>query len=442
VARKDISGHSSRNQPEPANMDWIEGIQRHHLENGLTILIREDHNVPIVSTMVWYRAGSRFERPGITGIFHFLEHMMFKGTGRYQKGEIDSITASRGGHNNAFTSNDYTAYYFTFASDRWWPALEIEADRMRNNRFDPDEFELERKVIVEELKMERDSPWRALRQAVETNSFENHPYKFPVIGNYEDLLSITREQMIQYYRHFYAPNNATLVLVGDFHTERVLKRVKHLFAAIPRGKVPETTTILEPPRTRQTRVEVKKPTSILRMLIAFAAPSIRQKEHYALHILDRVLSGGKLSRLYRRLIEKERLASVVNTEFSETFDPYLFFIGVESHKEVDLEKVEAMIFEEIAALTQKPIPETELTRAKKQCITQLFASFETTLDQAIQLGLLETLLRYQYWNGYIQQIERLTAEEVRDVAARYWSPEQATVGIVLNGAIEEQKGSL
>ena len=442
IVRNDISGHSSRNESEPANTAFIQGIQKHHLENGLTILTREDHTAAIVSTMIWYRVGSRFERPGTTGISHFLEHMMFKGTQRYEKGEIDSITASRGGNNNAFTSNDYTAYYFTFASDRWWSALDIEADRMGNNRFDPTEFELERQVIIEEIKMDRDSPWETLGEAVGSHSFQKHPYRFPVIGTYEDLMSITRDQMIEHYRHFYCPNNAILVLVGDFHTEEVLERVEQLFAPLPRGRVPEARTVSEPPRTGQIRVELKRPTEIPRMIVAFGAPSVRQQEHYAFHILEEALSQGRLSRLYGRLIEQERVASGLNTEFSETFDPYLFSIRVEPHPEADLGKIEAMIFEEIATLTREPLSETELKRAKNQCITQFFASFETTLDQTIQLGLLETLDRYQYWYDYVPQINRLTAEEVARVADQYWSPEQATVGILVNGAIEEEESAL
>ena len=420
-------------------MTFIQGIQQHHLDNGLTILTREDHTAAIVSTMIWYRVGSRFERPGTTGISHFLEHMMFKGTQRYERGEIDSITASRGGSNNALTSSDYTAYYFSFASDRWWSALEIEADRMRNNLFDLKEFELERQVIIEELKMERDSPWGALSETVGTRSFQNHAYRYPVIGRYEDLISITQEQMIEHYRHFYGPNNATLVLVGDFHTEEVLQRVEQLFAPLRRGKIPGTKTVSEPQRTKQIRLVLKRPTEIPRMLVAFVAPSVRQEEHYAFHILESVLSQGRLSRLYGRLIEREQVASVVYTEFSETFDPYLFSIRVEPHQEVDPGRVEAMIFEELATLSQKPISETELTRAKNQCMTQFFSGFETTLDQAMQLGLLETLDRYQYWYHYPQQINRLTAEEITQVAAQYWSPEQATVGILLNGAIEEEE---
>ena len=415
----------------------IDSIQRHQLTNGLTLLLREDHALPIVSSMVWYRVGSRFEKPGITGISHFLEHMMFKGTTRYQKGEIDHITACQGGSNNAFTSHDCTAYYFTFASDRWWPALEIEADRMMNSRFDPEELELERRVIVEELKTDLDTPWGALHHKVEGKCFEKHPYRFPVIGNYRDVVAISRKQMIDFYRQFYSPNNATLVLVGDLDAKKALDQVEHLFAHLPSSVPPEDRPIREPRRKRQVRISATMPTHTPRILLAFPAPSVHQPAHHALRVLDAVLSEGRLSRLYRRLVEKEQVVSEVSTEYTETFDPYLFFIAAELYKEVDLEKVESMIFEELSQLTRDPVSEIELSRAKNQCLVQFFSDFETTLDQAIQIGLLETLDRPRYWDDFAQQIRTLKAEDLQRVAAHFCSPEQATVGTLCHGPREK-----
>jgi zinc protease len=420
---------------EPANFR-IDSIQRHQLVNGLTILIREDHAVPIVSSMLWYRVGSRFEKPGITGISHFLEHMMFKGTSRYQKGEIDYITACQGGSNNAFTSHDYTAYYFTFASDRWQSALEIEADRMMNNRFDPEELELERQVIIEELKTDLDTPWGALHHKVEGRSFSEHPYRFPVIGNYQDVVSISQEQIIDYYRQFYSPNNAALVLIGDLDVEATLVQVEQLFADLPSSVPPRDNPFREPRRERQVRIQMTMPTQTPRILLAFPAPSVHQPEHYALRVLDAILSEGKLSRLYRRLVDKERVASVASTEFAESFDPYLFFIAAELHQEGDLEKAESMIFEELSQLTQDPVSETELAKAKNQCLVQFYSDFETTLDQAIQIGLLETLGRPRYWDDFSERLMALTVEDIQRVAARFCSPEQAIVGTLCDGPRE------
>ncbi|MEE8350220.1 MAG: pitrilysin family protein [Acidobacteriota bacterium] len=420
---------------EPVNFH-IDSIERHQLPNGLTVLLREDPAVPMVSSMIWYRVGSRFERPGITGISHFLEHMMFKGTDRYQKGEIDRITACQGGSNNAFTSHDYTAYYFTFASDRWGSALEIEANRMVNNRFVPEELELERKVIIEELKTDLDTPWGALHDKVEGQSFEKHPYQFPIIGRIQDVASISQKQLIEHYRQFYGPNNATLVLVGDLDARTALDRVEQLFAPIPSSDPPEIHPIREATRKQQVRIQATMPTHTARILLAFPAPSIHQVDHYALRLLDAVLSEGKLSRLYRRLVDKEQVASVISTEYGETFDPYLFFIAAELHREADLEKTEEMIFEELFQLTRHPVSEIELQRAKNQCLVQFFSGFETTLDQATQIGLLETLACPGYWDDFARQIIAQTAEDVQRAAAHFCSSQQATVGTLRNGPRE------
>ena len=208
-------------------------IRKHHLGNGLTVLTQENYTTPIVTTMIWYRVGSRVEKPGASGISHFLEHMMFKGAGRYRKGEIDWLTARFGGANNASTSKDCTAYYFQFAHDYWEVGLEIEAERMVHNQFAPKELELERKVVVEELKMERDCPWSHLRQQLEAACFTVHPYGLPVIGRLEDVQRIRAEQVVEHYQRFYTPTNAVLVIAGAFETDRVLQRIDNLFGTFP-----------------------------------------------------------------------------------------------------------------------------------------------------------------------------------------------------------------
>lgn len=416
---------------------FIDGVRRSRLPNGLTFLMREDHGVPIVTSMIWYKVGSRYESPGCTGMSHFLEHMMFKGTSRYQKGEIDYLTMRQGGNSNAFTSHDYTAYYFSFASDRWWQALEIEADRMRNNLFEAEEFELEKQVIIEELKMDLDTPWGALRHAVEFQSFERHPYKYPVIGLHEDLAALTLERMIEFYNRFYLPNNAILVMAGDFKTEEAMKRVEELFGPIEAGEVPQVSTQPERRQPPPKRLEIKKPSHVSRMLLTFSAPSVRETDHYAMQLVDKILSQGKLSRFYQRLVERERIASLVSAEFGETFDPYLFFVRVELQENVSAARAEDVIFQEVESLAGQLPSEQEMLRAKNLCITEFLEDFETTLGQAAQLGLMETLDRYEYWLTYADRIRSVTTEEVRDVARRYLSPQQATIGIALHGATEQ-----
>src|SRR3954469_14098907 len=215
-----------------------EDFRRTVLDNGLVLLTKEMHTTPIVTSMIWYRVGSRNEELGQTGKSHFLEHMLFKGTNRVKKGQIDLVALKNGGSNNAFTSQDFTAYYFNFASDRWNIALEIEADRMVNCAFDPDEFEAEKKVVIEELKTSLDSPWGLLMQELEAGAFKVHPYRNPVVGWLQDVERATVEQQQAYYRRYYQPNNAVLVIAGDFQTDQVLAKVERAFGSIPAGQPP------------------------------------------------------------------------------------------------------------------------------------------------------------------------------------------------------------
>src|SRR5215510_1109916 len=221
-------------------------VQKITLSNGLTVLLKEMHHQPVVATMVWYRVGSRNEELGQTGKSHFLEHMLFKGTDRYKKGEIDLLTHLNGGSNNAFTWLDFTAYYFTFASDRWEAALEIEANRMRSTTFAEEEFESEKLVVEEELRIGLDGPWEALENEVWATAFRQHPYHWPTVGWIEDLEAASASDMKGYYDRWYHPRNATLVVVGDFSHESALAKIEDLFVQIPIGPEPVLHHIAEP----------------------------------------------------------------------------------------------------------------------------------------------------------------------------------------------------
>ncbi len=412
----------------------VENALRTRLSNGLTVIARQDRSVPIVTTMVWYRVGTRYEKPGSTGISHFLEHMMFKGTRRYAKGEIDAITTRHGGANNAFTANDYTAYYFSFASDRWRPALEVEADRIRHSLIDPVEFELEKQVILEELKMELDEPWGALRQAVESLSFRAHPYRFPIIGLQRDIVRMTPRRMLRHYRKHYVPANAVLVLVGDFDNDSALALVEELFGPIPADPAPPMVSFPEEERERQIRVQLRRDGSLDRLMAAFPAPSVRQPEHHTLHVLDKILAEGKLSRLYRRLMDDGSTVSFMSADFADTYDPYLFSIRFELLPGVAPSTVEKALFEELDRLASSPVEVEELARAKKQCMLSFLGSFETTLDQAVQLGLMETLDRFEYWRDYPERIESVSPRDVMEYARQRLTPEKATIGILTHEA--------
>src|SRR5437868_7670849 len=307
-----------------------EDVRRTVLSNGLVVLTKEVHTSPIVTSMIWYRVGSRNEELGQTGKSHFLEHMLFKGTERLQKSEIDLLTLKNGGGNNAFTSHDFTAYYFSFASDRWQIALDIEADRMVNCAFDPEEFEAEKKVVIEELKTGLDSPWGLLLQELEAVAYKVHPYRNPIVGWLQDVEHATVEQQQAYYRRFYHPNNATLVIAGDFETDQVLKNVDRTFGSIPAGPSPSPMLLEEPPQRGERRLVVRWRSKVPRLAMAYHTPAIAHPDSYALQVLAVVLAEGKSARLYQRMVEREQSVTFVSAEYGEAKDPTLFHIRCEA----------------------------------------------------------------------------------------------------------------
>src|SRR5438094_8630834 len=256
--------------------------------------------------------------------------MLFKGTERFKKGQIDLITLKNGGGNNAFTSHDFTAYYFNFASDRWDVALEIESDRIINCAFDPEEFEAEKKVVIEELKTGLDSPWGLLLQEQEAAAFKVHPYRNPIVGWLQDVERATVEEQQAYYRRYYHPNNAILVLAGDFDTDQVLTKVNRAFGSIPTGPPAPPMLLQEPAQRGERRLTVRWRSNVPRLAIAYHAPQIAHVDSYALQVLGVVLSEGKASRFYQRLVEREQSVTFVSAEYGEAKDPPLYHIQTEA----------------------------------------------------------------------------------------------------------------
>src|SRR5262245_20642967 len=275
-----------------------EDVRRTVLDNGLVVLTKEIHTSPIVTSMIWYRVGSRNEEYGHTGKSHFLEHMLFKGTERFKKGQIDLITLKNGGGNNAFTSHDFTAYYFNFASDRWEVALDIEADRMVNCAFEAEEFEAEKKVVIEELKTNLDSPWGLLLQELDATAYKVHPYRNPIVGWLQDVERATAVEQQAYYRKHYHPNNAILVVTGDFETDRVLEDAARQFASVPAGPPAAPVGITEPEQNGEKRLVVRWRSKVPRIAIAYHTPAIAHADSYALQVLGVILAEGKTARFY------------------------------------------------------------------------------------------------------------------------------------------------
>uniref|UniRef100_A0A7C2WRR5 Insulinase family protein n=2 Tax=Thermorudis TaxID=1649508 RepID=A0A7C2WRR5_9BACT len=389
------------------------------LDNGLTVVLRELHRVPVVSCWVWYRVGSRNEPPGLTGISHWVEHMLFKGTPRFPPGSIFREVNRWGGTLNGFTWIDYTAYFETLPNTAVRLALEIESDRMQHAAFDPAEVERERTVILAEREGNENQPPYFLREEVLAAAFRAHPYGQPVIGHRADLLSITRDELYRHYLTFYTPNNATLVLVGDFDVEQMLRSVEDRFGRIPAGPEPPAVRAREPEQWGERRVTVRRPAPTPVLLMAWHAPPAASSDAPALVVLDTVLSGakpvsfggggmGRSSRLYRALVSSG-LCSSAASSFALTIDPYLFTVSATLTPTADPGQVEAIVERELARVREEPVPADELARAIRQLRAQ-FAAWEEAVD------------------ALLDELESVTPDELLRVANTYFVPERRTVG--------------
>ena len=398
------------------------------LDNGLTLLILEKHDVPIVSSTIWYHVGSANEIKGHTGISHLLEHMMFKGTQTYAKGAIDSLTAAYGGHNNAGTIFDYTMYYFNFCADRWEIALEIEADRMRHCLFDPDELEAERNVVLEELKRQLDSPWGRLSMQSGATMFQVHPYHHPVIGWQEDLERLSRETVLEYYNTYYVPNNATIVIVGDLDTATTIETVRRYFEHIPANpNLPELRSC-EPQQQGERRFKLYQESNLKRLQISYHAATLADEDNYALEAIDYILSQGKTSRLYQRLVEEEHLVNFIDTYNHPRKFPGAFYVFSALRPGISQKLVEQVVDEELRRLQTEPLPTEELQKVKRTIAADFIFEKETTSGLAHALGEYEILHTYDYFNTYVEHIGTITPDDIMRVAQTYLIENNRTLG--------------
>jgi len=428
------------------------GVQKTVLANGLTVITKELHDKPVVASIIWYRVGSRNEELGQTGKSHFLEHMLFKGTEKYGKGEIDLLTLKNGGANNAFTWLDFTAYYFTFASDRWQTALDIEADRMRNTTFAEEEFESEKQVVEEELRIGLDGPWEVLENEVWATAFRQHPYHWPTVGWLDDLESATGADMKAYYDKWYHPRNATLVLVGDFNTEATLAEVEAKFAEIPAGPKAPAVRLTEPPQRGEKRVVVKKETPVERLLIGFHTPPVAHADAYVCQVTETILSTGRSSRLYQRLVERDQSVTSASANYHDHIDPSLFYFKAELKPGFALASVEQAIYDELERLKREPVAEAELEKARRQIEADLVMSHEEPLQQAMLLGEFETIASeeripveergYHYLDTLIARIRAVTAEDIQRVAEQYFTADNRTVGYLVDTEKEQARAAV
>jgi zinc protease len=409
------------------------------LDNGLRIVIVESHHLPIVTSSIWYHVGSAHEVAGQTGIAHFLEHLLFKGTPTYPKGMVDRVTASAGGHNNAGTIYDYTMYYFNFSADRWEIALEIEADRMRNCLLDPTEVDAERQVILEELSQQEDTPWGKLGLEVEAALFPKHPYQHPPIGARADLEQINPAMLRAFYETYYVPNNATLIVVGDIQAATVIPRIEALFRQIKPGVIPPLTSDQPTVLKAAQRIELVQDTNLKRLQIGYLTTPLTHADTYPLEVIDYLLSHGRTSRLYQRLIEDEQLVTFADTHHNPRKLHGVFYLFAELRPHILPEQVETILDAELARLATTPVEPAELAKIQHVIAADCLFEQETMAGIAHELGEYAVLDTCEYFNTYVTRIQHVTPVDIQRVAQTYFTPANRVVGWSLPSGPETEE---
>jgi len=415
-------------------------IHRTTLANGLQVLLKEIHTAPIISSWVWYRVGSRDEPSGRTGISHWVEHMQFKGTPQFPASILDKIIAREGGVSNAFTYMDWTTYFETMPGDKIELALRLEADRMVNSTFDPDDVASERTVVISEREGSENEPLFLLGEAVQAAAFRVHPYHHEIIGDLADLKTMSRDDLYNHYRSYYAPNNAVVALAGDFETEAMLRRIRQLFEPIPAGLAPPRLARPEPPPRGEHRLTVEGPGETTYLQLVHRAPAGADPDFFPLTVLDSLLAGpsslnmfggggvsNKTSRLYRALVEKE-LAVAIGGSAITTVDPFLYTFTLTIHPQRKAEEVLVAFDDEVKRIQDEAITAEEVARAIKQARALFAYGSENITNQAFWLGHAEMFATYDWFLDYLDKLATVTPADVQRAAQSILQSQNRVVG--------------
>jgi predicted Zn-dependent peptidase len=418
-------------------------VREHKLANGLSVRLLEDHSVPAVSLYTFFKVGSRNERPGSTGIAHLFEHMMFNGAAKYGPKEFDRVLEGNGGHSNAFTAHDMTAYFEDFAAETLDLALDLESDRMRSLAITPETLASEREVVKEERRLTVDnSVFGAMDEQLWAIAFQAHPYRWPVIGWMQDIEAITRDDCLAFFGTYYAPNNATLWAVGDFESDRALATIERLYGDIPAGPPVPAPVSTEPEQRGERRAEVRFPAHAEALAIAYKAPGAASPDAPVLDVLQYALCAGHGARLIRSLVYEQMLASNLSIDYSWHVDPGLFATLIELNPEVPAEKALAAFDKELERVCEKGLTEDELARAKGQLRAHLLREIATNNGRAQTLGTNELLLGD--WRPALEMPARyqaVTDADIRRAASALLRPELRSVVTLVPDASAAAGGS-
>jgi predicted Zn-dependent peptidase len=413
-------------------------IKTFTLNNGMKFLVAEDNSIPNANMYLFYKVGSRNEHPGITGLSHFFEHMMFNGAKKYGPKMFDQTMEFNGGANNAYTTQNVTVYTDWFPVNAMETIFDLESDRIASLNIDSKMVESERGVVLSERSTGlENSPWNMLSDALNASAFQEHPYHWTVIGYETDIKNWTKEDLEKYFKTYYAPNNCVVVISGNVKVDEVKRMAEKYMAKIPANAPPKPVHLVEPPQTGERRVSIQKEVPSPYLMIGYHTPEATNKDYYSLSILNAVLSSGNSSRLYSELVDKKQLANMVGSDFSESFDPNLFTlyaIAAKGVKEVD---IESAIYAEIDKIKKDGITENELQKIKNQKLVEFYAQIETINGKSNNIGTYELFFGdYRKMFDAPAEYSKVSIEDVKRVASQYFNKSNRTVGI-LKSNVEE-----
>ncbi len=408
-------------------------VVEHKLKNGMLVLVLREPRAPLISHQVWYKVGSRNEMLGKTGLSHLTEHLMFKGTDKLKPKEFSRLIQKAGGNDNAFTSKDYTAYFQNGPKTELKRWMELEADRMRGLKVDDKAFDTEKKVVLEERRLRtEDDPISFLMEDTVASAYKAHPYQWPIVGWYHDLETASRDDFLKYYNTYYQPNNATLVVVGDVNPKEVIAWAEDTYGRIPAGSQPPAVTAKEPPQYGERRVQVQREAQLPYLVMAYHVPNWDNPDAFALELLSSILSQGRSSRLYHKLVYKDRLALEAGADYNldTASDSILVFYGQPLPGKT-VAQVERALDSEIKRLQTDLVEPQELEKAKNQVASSFYLAMDSLFYRGMLLGKLATVARWNLLNEYIPKIQQVTAEDIRRVARQYLVTNNRTLGVLL-----------
>jgi zinc protease len=411
-------------------------VKTHTLKNGMKILVQEDHSIPNVALYIFYRIGSRNERPGTTGISHFFEHMMFNGAKKYGPGDFDRVMEANGGSNNAYTSQNLTVYQEWFPTSAFELIFDLEADRIQNLAFVPDIVESERGVIASERRNGVDaSNAGILNEQLWATAFTAHPYQWPVVGWMSDIESWKMDDLQHHFKTGYAPSNATMVVAGDVTLEEVVKLAEKYIEPIPPSAPPPPITTKEPEQLGERRIVVRKFAQLPMLQIGYHVPATSHPDYYPLQLLETVLFSGQSSRMYRRLVDKDQIALSVSGGSDFAFDPTLFELSAQPKAGVDPATVEKAIYEELARVSSESVTDAEIEKAKNILLSGFYGQIRTISGRSNAIGTYEVFFGdYKKLFSAADDLAKVTKADVQRVAQTYFSDRNRTVATLLPDA--------